>query len=894
MLDNSLTATEQRELLERLRRLQGVGPDGFAPPTSGPDIAFPRSRGPVTYSGVGPKTRAETYSVGDQVAPERLAEAAVTFGAPPRDVTGRGITSSVSMELADLGIMRWDPYRNAIAAMFGDNFSFRWGQDWQSPSIVMYDRNYNVLGIPATGNRIVMAPRRQLWDYPHDNPIYSTILPCDFIRVNGVWYVAAMVTQGLGNEKWTVFWQSRDLVNWQKTNPYLALPHRDDAGHFIGHPGSVMVTFDQIGDYVYIFGTNGLARDRGIWMWRNPVNQFPHGWWEPWGWDGNRWGWGIANENTPILEGRYGELSFRYIQGNCVLSYFDAGEYKQQARTVQNPEDNWRYGANVVDYAFGWDIPQLYGGYISPLSRLNEPNGMHFFVSQWNTHPPHRNDPYKVMLIQDTLWVTGPLDEGPEPVVQSFTLGQDIDVAAAEPDYSAVVPAPPDYGDRNGGQRQASMPMTWHALTQASIPMTSDGLAQASIPITRDAVARVKAGEKVLPYDHSIVPQETGFWCGPAATQVVLNSRGIYVQERDLALSIGTHTGGTDYVGLIERDLDRRVPQAGYMSIYLLNDPPTSAQREQLWRDLVRGIDAGWGVIMNWVAPPSNYPRGVKGSISPRYGGGTVYHYVAAMGYDDTPGARAVWIADSGFWPFGYWCGFDQVATLIPPKGYTYAAAAKAEQTLSAAGLRFIADFEGFSPRLYNDPGGHCTIGYGHLVHRGRCNGNEPEDFKRGITREQGLDLLRRDTKVAERAVNQQVQVVLTQYQFDALVSFVFNVGAGAFGGSTLLRRLNQGDYNAVPAELMRWVNSGGTPLPGLVRRRRAEGVLFSRGAYVVDVPADSDISEAPYAVVDVPADSDISEAPYAVVDVPADSDISEVERNDDRANTIEKPSADQ
>ena len=222
-------------------------------------------------------------------------------------------------------------------------------------------------------------------------------------------------------------------------------------------------------------------------------------------------------------------------------------------------------------------------------------------------------------------------------------------------------------------QPHISAPLTWDALTRASIPMTSDGLAQASIPITQDAVARAAAGEKVLPYDHSIVPQETGFWCGPAATQVVLNSRGIYVEERDLALSIGTTPNGTDYVGLIEQDLDRRVPQAGYMSVCLLIDPPTSAQRERLWRDLVRSIDAGWGVIMNWVAPPSNYPRGVKGSISPRYGGGTVYHYVAPMGYDNTPGARAVWIADSGFWPFGYWCGFDQVATLIPPKGYTYA-----------------------------------------------------------------------------------------------------------------------------------------------------------------------------------------------------------------------------
>jgi hypothetical protein len=141
------------------------------------------------------------------------------------------------------------------------------------------------------------------------------------------------------------------------------------------------------------------------------------------------------------------------------------------------------------------------------------------------------------------------------------------------------------------------------------------------------------------------------------------------------------------------------------------------------------------------------------------------------------------------------------------------------------------------------------------------------------------LDLLGGDADIAERAVNQRVQVVLTQYQFDALVSFVFNIGVGAFGGSTLLRRLNGGEYDAVPAELMRWVYSGGTQQPGLVRRRRAEGVLFSQGDY---------------GDIDVPAHYDVSEGPYALVDVPADSDISEVERNDDRANTIEKPSADQ
>lgn len=178
--------------------------------------------------------------------------------------------------------------------------------------------------------------------------------------------------------------------------------------------------------------------------------------------------------------------------------------------------------------------------------------------------------------------------------------------------------------------------------------------------------------EKVLPYDRSIVPQDTGWFCGPAAAQVVLSSRGIKAAEVDLARSIGTHTGGTDYVGLIERELDKRVPAAKYTSVYMPNDPPTRAQKERLWADLKRSIDAGWGVIANIVAPPSNYPRGAKGSTSPAYAGGTVHHYIALMGYDDT-GSRAVWVADSGFRPFGYWVSFGQLASLIPPKGYAFA-----------------------------------------------------------------------------------------------------------------------------------------------------------------------------------------------------------------------------
>jgi len=178
--------------------------------------------------------------------------------------------------------------------------------------------------------------------------------------------------------------------------------------------------------------------------------------------------------------------------------------------------------------------------------------------------------------------------------------------------------------------------------------------------------------EVLLDYNRSIVPQETPYWCGPASTQVVLNSHGIHETEKVLARKLGTHTGGTDHVGLFPPVLNAYT-EAGYYARTMPQDPPTRAQCDRLWWDLVGSINAGHGVIANIVAPMSNYPRGVKGSVSPRYVGGTVYHYVAVMGYDDNPAFRCVWIADSGFQPQGYWLSFDQLCTLIPPKGYVAA-----------------------------------------------------------------------------------------------------------------------------------------------------------------------------------------------------------------------------
>jgi lysozyme len=151
---------------------------------------------------------------------------------------------------------------------------------------------------------------------------------------------------------------------------------------------------------------------------------------------------------------------------------------------------------------------------------------------------------------------------------------------------------------------------------------------------------------------------------------------------------------------------------------------------------------------------------------------------------------------------------------------------------LSAQGADFIARFEGFVPRLYNDPVGHCTIGVGHLVHRGPINGSEPDEFKRGITRERALELLQQDAGAAAGEISRSVSVALTQAQRDALISFAFNVGTGAFRDSTLLKLLNGGDYTSVPAQLNRWTKASGQTLPGLVTRRKAEGDLFAKGRY--------------------------------------------------------------
>ncbi|MEY5099149.1 MAG: hypothetical protein RJA36_1868 [Pseudomonadota bacterium] len=141
---------------------------------------------------------------------------------------------------------------------------------------------------------------------------------------------------------------------------------------------------------------------------------------------------------------------------------------------------------------------------------------------------------------------------------------------------------------------------------------------------------------------------------------------------------------------------------------------------------------------------------------------------------------------------------------------------------LSDAGLSLIKRHEGLRLKAYPDPGTGgepWTIGYGHT--QGVQPGQE-------ITEAQAEDYLREDVYWAEDAVRDHVKVALEQHEFDALVSLAFNIGAGAFARSTLLRKLNDGDKAGAAAEFARWNQAGGKVLPGLVKRRADEAALFA------------------------------------------------------------------
>lgn len=151
---------------------------------------------------------------------------------------------------------------------------------------------------------------------------------------------------------------------------------------------------------------------------------------------------------------------------------------------------------------------------------------------------------------------------------------------------------------------------------------------------------------------------------------------------------------------------------------------------------------------------------------------------------------------------------------------------------INDAALDLICEFEGFVDHWYPDPALGWkvpTVCYGHTDAAGEPKYAATKAHR--FTPGEGRDILERDLAAVAAKVRASVKVELNDNQFGALVSLAFNIGNGAFGRSTLLKKLNKGDYEGAANEFGRWVNAGGKRLNGLVRRRAAEANLFRAGA---------------------------------------------------------------
>ena len=142
----------------------------------------------------------------------------------------------------------------------------------------------------------------------------------------------------------------------------------------------------------------------------------------------------------------------------------------------------------------------------------------------------------------------------------------------------------------------------------------------------------------------------------------------------------------------------------------------------------------------------------------------------------------------------------------------------------SPQGLAIIKKFEGFRAKPYRCPAGVATIGYGSTYY---ADGRPVKMTDAPITEAQAQELLQATLAKYEDCVNGAVKMPINQNQFDAFVSFTYNLGCGAFRKSTMLQLFNTGYAGAAAAQFNRWTRGGGKVLPGLVARRAAERALF-------------------------------------------------------------------
>lgn len=177
------------------------------------------------------------------------------------------------------------------------------------------------------------------------------------------------------------------------------------------------------------------------------------------------------------------------------------------------------------------------------------------------------------------------------------------------------------------------------------------GLPSAQIPTSARKLTRYRGN---LNYDYYV--QNTGYWCGPATAQMILTARGVKESQGVLARKLGTHTGGTDYIGQFPPVLNSYLKDGKY---FFRNNP----SKDVLWSLVTKSIDAGYAIAANIVAYTYNRPPGY-----PNY---TVWHYVPIMGYGQSGSAKKIFCADSANFSGvkSWWASLDQMTSLVSPKG---------------------------------------------------------------------------------------------------------------------------------------------------------------------------------------------------------------------------------
>lgn len=306
------------------------------------------------------------------------------------DLTGPGLTTRFRMEATDLGIPVRTP-DGRLLFVFGDTFEQAkvGGGFWRSP-VGLFSTTTDLGGGVKWSGAVGGDTAEQFWAYEHDNPEFSTVLPSDVVVIGNTIYLHVMVNKGLGNVIRTEIWKSdTNGENWVDTG--ARFPGNQDNSLF------QLLTWAPGNDgYVYIYATK-FDRTQPIILKRVRAERIADpAAYEPWGFRDGQWAWG--NPPTPILGGKFGEMSLRPLGGKWILTWFNAGDYRIDGMLMDTPTSDLTKAYRqplILGGQWGHEddlhVAQLYGGYVIPGSTLGE---LHLSVSQWNTDAGW---PYRVM-----------------------------------------------------------------------------------------------------------------------------------------------------------------------------------------------------------------------------------------------------------------------------------------------------------------------------------------------------------------------------------------------------------------------------------------------------------------------------------------------------------------